>query len=182
MKELSLHLLDLIENSVEAGAHRLDISIEEDPVADRLLLTVRDDGRGMTPEMAAAAADPFVTSRTTRSVGLGLALLSAAAEQAGGRMTIRSSPGEGTEVRVEFQLSHLDRAPLGRTEDTLATVAALHPDLEVHYTHTGPKGEYGIHLADGALLPHPKEATPGQVRQEIARLVREGRARIGSVA
>ncbi len=182
MKELSLHLLDLVENSVEAGAHRVEITVEEDPVADRLVLTVRDDGRGMTAEMAAAAADPFVTSRTTRSVGLGLALLSAAAEQAGGGMSVRSTPGQGTQVRAEFGLSHLDRAPLGRLEDTLATVAALHPDLEVQYTHTGPRGEYSVHLAGGVVLPHSENATPGQVRQEIARLVREGRRRMGSVA
>jgi anti-sigma regulatory factor (Ser/Thr protein kinase) len=182
VKELSLHLLDLVENSVDAGARRVEISIVEDPVADRLALTVRDDGRGMAAEMAAAAADPFVTSRTTRSVGLGLALLSAAAEQAGGGMTIESAPGQGTEVRVEFQLSHVDRAPLGRIEDTLASVAALHPDLEVHYAHRGAKGEYAVDLAKGGLLPHPAQSTPGQMRQEIARLVREGRARIGSVA
>jgi hypothetical protein len=182
VKELSLHLLDLVENSVEAGARRVEISVEEDPAADRLAVSVRDDGRGMPPEVAAVAADAFVTSRATRGVGLGLALLSAAAEQAGGRMMIESAPGRGTEVRVEFQLSHLDRAPLGRIEDTLATVAALHPDVGVRYMHRGPQGEYVIDLANGALLPHSAQATPGQVRQELARLVREGRARVGSVA
>jgi hypothetical protein len=177
MKELSLHLLDLIENSVAAGATRVSIAVVEDAARDELRMTVSDNGRGMTPEMAQAAADPFTTSRETRSVGMGLSLLAGAAEQAGGEMKVTSQPGQGTTVEASLQLSHIDRAPLGRVEDTLATASALHPDLDVHYAHQGPRGAYEIALAvvrAGRGL--------AETRREIARLVHEGRTGIGSTA
>ncbi len=177
MKEISLHVLDLIENSAAAGATKVEVTVEEDAPGDRLRVTVADDGQGMAPEIAATAADPFTTSRTTRSVGLGLALLAGAAEQADGSLSVKSEPGQGTTIAAEFQLSSIDRAPLGRIEDTLAAAALVHPELEVRFTHRGPGGSYGLDLR--ALAPGRSQA---QLRDEITRLVREGRERIGSAA
>jgi len=177
MKEISLHLLDLIENAVAAGATTVQIVIDEDVPADRLRITVQDNGRGMPPELADRAADPFATTRTTRSVGMGLALLSGATEQAGGRTDISSTPGAGTRIEAEFQLSHIDRAPLGRVEDTLAATAIIHPDLDLLFTHRGPGGSYDVEL-----LPLAQEVGQAQLRSEIARLVDEGRRHIRSVA
>ncbi len=177
MKELSLHLLDLVENSVAAGATWVYLHIEEDAVADRLVISVADNGQGMSEEMAPRATDPFVTSRKTRKVGLGLALLSAAAEQAGGKLLLWSTPGQGTQVISEFVLSNIDRAPLGRIEDTLATIAALHPDLDLRFWHQGPLGAYSLEL-----LELTAEFRPGRLRREIASRVRAGRQQIGSVA
>jgi len=177
MKELSLHLLDVIENSAAAGAKQVHIEVEEDQADDLLQITVRDDGRGMTPEMADAAADPFTTTRTTRTVGMGLPLLAQAAQQAGGTMTISSAPGAGATVKARFRFGHIDRAPLGRIEDTLTACALLHPDLILRFRHQTPRGAYQINLP---------EATAAQARADIAdvirRLVAEGRARIGSAA
>lgn len=119
MRELSLHVLDLLQNSLEAGATRLDVSLEEDLIADRLTIEVRDNGRGMTPEAAQRALSPFFTTRTTRHVGLGLPLLAAAAERCDGGLVIDSQPGSGTMVRAEFGHSHIDRAPLGNMAGTL---------------------------------------------------------------
>jgi len=119
MRELSLHVLDLLQNSLEAGATRLDVSIEEDLSADRLTIEVRDNGRGMTPEAARQALSPFFTTRTTRHVGLGLPLLAAAAERCGGELVLDSQPGSGTVVRAAFGHSHIDRAPLGNMAGTL---------------------------------------------------------------
>ena len=177
MKELSLHLLDLVENSAAAGATHVDVTIEEDPSADRLRISIADDGRGMPPEMVRAAADPFTTTRTTRPVGMGLALLSGAAEQAGGRLTVESRQPGGTTVTAEFQLSSIDRAPLGQVEDTLVTVAVLHPDLALRYRHVGPGGEYEVNLP----LAGDRQSA-AEVRSKIERLVREGLQRIGSTA
>ena len=177
MKELSLHVLDLVENSIAAGATRIDVRIEEDVVADRLVIAIEDDGAGMPEDLAKHATDPFVTTRTTRRVGMGLALLSEAAEQAGGRFTLASSPGTGTCVISEFQLSNIDRAPLGRVEDSLAVIATVHPDLDLRYVQIGPLGAFSLNL-----LEITAELPPGRAKREVTRLVREGRAQIGSVA
>jgi hypothetical protein len=177
LKEISLHLLDLIENAAAAGATAVAIVIDEDVPADRLRLGVRDNGAGMPPDVADRAADPFATTRTTRAVGMGLALLSGAAQQAGGRVEIASAPGAGTRIDAEFQLSNIDRAPLGRIEDTLAVAAIIHPDLDLHFTHRGPNGAYELRV-----LSLTQETDRGALRAEITRLVDEGRRRIGSVA
>ena len=177
MRELSLHLLDLVENAVAAGATVVEVRIEEEPAADRLRVAVSDNGAGMAPELAAVVEDPFVTTRRERPVGMGLALLSGAAEQAGGSLQVESAPGKGTRVTATFQFSSVDRAPLGRLEDTLAAISAVHSDLEFRLSHTGPQGSYAV------LLREVAARTPrGGMRRELAALVSEGRAHIGSAA
>jgi hypothetical protein len=135
MRELSLHLLDIAENSVAAGARTIRITVREDLAADRLYLAVKDDGKGMDAAMVARVTDPFVTSRTTRKVGLGLPLLKEAAEQCGGYLRITSEVGQGTLVEVEFQHSHIDRMPLGDLASTLLTLLITSSELNwvFHY-------------------------------------------------
>ena len=122
LEELSLHILDIAENSIRAGAANVEISLHEDRTGDRLRTVVADDGRGIPPDLLARIFDPFVTTRTERRVGLGLALLRQAAEQTGGTVHIDSTPGSGTRVEADFALSHPDRQPVG---DLGATIAAL---------------------------------------------------------
>ena len=114
MEELSLHILDIVENSVSAGATLVEIRIEyrfgEKPW---LTITVRDNGRGMSPEVAGRVSDPFYTTRTTRKVGLGTALFRQTAELAGGSFRVWSEPGKGTEVTAELNPLHLDAVPMG---------------------------------------------------------------------
>jgi hypothetical protein len=119
MRELSMHILDLLENALEASATRVQLGIDEDLVGDRLVIVVRDNGRGMDGETVRRAVDPFYTTRSTRHVGLGLPLLKAAAEQCRGGLAVESALGQGTAVTASFQHSHLDRAPLGKMADTL---------------------------------------------------------------
>ncbi len=133
MKELSLHLLDIAENSITAGASHITIKISENIEQDRLQISVIDDGKGMTEEMAQKIMDPFVTSRTTRKVGLGIPLLKAAAEMCNGSLTIESSPGKGTDLRVEFQRSHIDRMPIGDLVETLLHLEIGSP--QIHWTY-----------------------------------------------
>ncbi|MDI6893964.1 MAG: ATP-binding protein [Bacillota bacterium] len=134
VQELALHILDLFRNAVEAGARTVYIAVREDSASDRMEIEVRDDGRGMTPNQARTACDPFFTTRTTRRVGMGLALLQAAAEQAGGELRIESAPGEGTRVVATFRRGHIDRAPLGDMAATLE-VAVAEPGVDVEYEH-----------------------------------------------
>jgi anti-sigma regulatory factor (Ser/Thr protein kinase) len=134
MRELSLHILDILQNSVEAGATLVELSIVEDLSADRLTIEVRDNGRGITPDKLPHVFDPFYTSRKTRHVGLGLPLLRAAAERCGGDATIRSQVGVGTVLTVIFQLSHIDRAPLGDMTGTLLSFI-LGGACDLRYVH-----------------------------------------------
>lgn len=134
MQELALHILDLFRNAVEAGARTVYVAVREEPAADRLEIEVRDDGRGMSPEQVRRACDPFYTTRSTRRVGMGLALLKAAAEQAGGGLRIESAPGRGTRVLATFRLGHIDRAPLGDMPATLQVMVA-EPGVGVEYEH-----------------------------------------------
>ena len=177
MKEISLHLLDLIENSVAAGAGRVDLDLREDQAEDTLRIVVIDDGCGIPADMLQTATDPFTTTRDTRKVGLGLPLLAAAAEQAGGRFEVTSEPGTGTTVRAEFQLSHVDRAPLGRIEETLATAAALHPTLDLRFRHSAVAGHYRV---DTSALRDA--GGPAALLRQIRQLVQDGRTRIRSIA
>jgi anti-sigma regulatory factor (Ser/Thr protein kinase) len=135
VEDLSLHILDIAENALAAGATRIAIQIVEETGADRLTLEIADNGRGMNPAEAARARDPFYTTRTTRRVGLGLPLLDAAARAAGGTLELHSRPGEGTRVVATFQLSHVDRKPLGKMGDTIAALIAARPEVDLSYRH-----------------------------------------------
>lgn len=131
MRELSLHLLDIAENSIAAQAQTVEIAICEDNRLDQLTLSVRDDGKGMDETMVAQVIDPFVTSRTTRKVGLGIPLLKAAAETCNGGLSIQSAPGVGTKLEVAFQKSHIDRMPLGDIASTILNLVIANP--EIHF-------------------------------------------------
>ena len=131
MRELSLHLLDIAEYGVSAGAQNMTIAIAEDLRTDRLRLTVEDDGRGMDAAMVEQVTNPFITTRTTRKVGLGIPLLKLAAESCNGWLTVESTPNAGTTVNAEFQRSHIDRMPLGDVPGTLLALLVGWP--QVHW-------------------------------------------------
>ncbi len=135
MLELSMHILDLVQNSLAAQATRVEIRVREDLKQDILSVEVRDNGRGMPGEMTRTVTDPFFTSRTTREIGLGLPLLKEAAERCGGHLEVESREGEGTKVLAIFQLDHLDRAPLGDIGETLALLITGNPEADFFYHH-----------------------------------------------
>ncbi len=135
MEDLALHILDIAHNSIESGATQLRIEVVEDPAADRLAIELRDNGRGMDSDALRRATDPFYTTRSTRRVGMGLALLAQAARDAGGDLELESAPGEGTCVRATFRHSHIDRAPLGDMETTLMVLLVSHPEMTIGYRH-----------------------------------------------
>ena len=135
MEDLSLHILDVVENSVAAAAATVEIHIVEDTLNDRLSLEIRDDGEGMDEETRDRALDPFFSTRTTRRIGLGLPLLAQAAREGGGDLELESEPGRGTRVRAVFQLSHPDRKPLGDVAASLVAILAGRPHLEVRYEY-----------------------------------------------
>lgn len=135
MRELSLNILDIVQNSITAGASLITVRVEEVSAADRLTIAVEDNGKGMTAEQVARVMDPFYTTRTTRKVGMGIPLFRMAAEMAGGSLDIDSVPGEGTRVTAAFGLSHIDRMPLGDMAGTLSALIRLNPQVDFVYRH-----------------------------------------------
>jgi anti-sigma regulatory factor (Ser/Thr protein kinase) len=141
--ELSLHILDVLENAVEAGATRVELRIGEDLEADRLTIEVIDNGKGMDEETLARVRDPFFTTRRTRHVGLGLPLFAAAAERCNGALHVESQVGQGTRVVATFQHSHIDRAPLGDVKGTLLAFLMTGRPVDLYYVHRVTRPEAG---------------------------------------
>ncbi len=174
MRELSLHILDCLENSIEAGATRSALTIEEDSTLDCLTISVEDNGRGMSAELVARVLDPFVTTRKTRHVGLGLPLLAAAAERAGGRVTVQSMPAKGTVVKASFGLRHLDRAPLGDLPATLMAVLLAQPPVELAYRHRVDGREFACDTAELREVLGEVPLSHPQVRAWLRQYLEEG--------
>jgi len=130
MKELSLHILDIMENSVSGGASRIEVNITIDKINDLLAIQVIDNGRGMNSETLANVTDPFFTTRTTRKIGMGISLLKQQAEQTGGEFTIKSELGKGTEVNASFSLNNIDRQPLGDIAGVIVNTATSYSDID----------------------------------------------------
>jgi signal transduction histidine kinase len=142
MQDLSLHILDLIDNSLAAGADRVSVRVLESPAADRLLVEITDNGRGMDRKTLARALDPFFTTKPGRRAGLGLALFAQAARESGGRLEVKSSPGRGTTLRALFGLSHPDRKPLGDLQGTMDLLAEAHPRVTFEFDYRIGKEEH----------------------------------------
>jgi predicted metal-dependent phosphoesterase TrpH/anti-sigma regulatory factor (Ser/Thr protein kinase) len=162
MEDLALHVLDIAQNSIEAGATELDIELAEEIAADRFVIEVRDNGPGMSSEALTRATDPFFTTRKTRRVGLGLPLLAEAARATGGEISVDSKPGAGVHVRAAFRHGHIDRAPLGDIETTLMVLLAGHPHLRLRFRHRVDAREFDLDsrdlkaALDGADLGSPE--------------------------
>jgi hypothetical protein len=135
MEDLSLHILDLAENAIAAGATRVLIAVNENDRRDILSFRVTDDGRGMSREEKARALDPFFTTKRKRT-GLGLPLLAQTAELCGGRVVLESAPGRGTRVVALFRLGHVDRPPLTKMAETMRMLFFGHPEVSFRYRHT----------------------------------------------
>jgi anti-sigma regulatory factor (Ser/Thr protein kinase) len=136
MNDLAMHILDIVQNSISAGAKNIWIEVLVSLARDLLSISVKDDGKGMTPEMVAKVTDPYCTTRTTRKVGLGLPLLRQGAEQAGGSLSIDSTVGVGTTVKAVYGLSHIDRPPMGDLANAYVLLLGANPDINIvlHYT------------------------------------------------
>lgn len=130
MEDLSLHILDIAENSIAAGAKKIEIKIMEERKKDLLTIEITDDGKGMDEKALKNVLDPFFTTRNTRRVGLGLPLLAQSAEESGGSIEIESRPGQKTTVKATFGYSHIDRKPLGDVYESLKVLIAANPDID----------------------------------------------------
>ncbi len=183
MKELSLHILDIVQNSVRAGAKNIGLTITEDLKEDWLTIVIDDDGCGIPEDKMADITNPFVTSRKTRKVGLGLSLFKSAAETCDGRFEITSKVDVGTRVTAVFRWSHIDREPLGSMPDTVVTLLMSIGDAELLYKHiyNGRCFEFDTREIkeilgdDGTMLNDPEILNwiRGYVEEGLAEIVEE---------
>ena len=169
MRELSLHILDVVENGITAGGNCIWIEVDEARKKDQLKIVIRDNGSGMPIEKQDNINDPFITSRTTRRVGLGLSLLSAATERCDGTLRVDTQPGKGTQIEATFLYSHIDRAPLGDMAATITTLIIGNPGIDFVYSHRIDGNDFrldtreiraetkDLSLSDPVILQHLSE-------------------------
>lgn len=189
MRELALHILDIAENSISAGAKQIRISVIERLMDDKLEIRIEDDGKGMDAETLSMITDPFITSRTTRKVGLGIPFLKAAAELCGGTFSIQSAPGAGTAVYADFQHSHIDRMPLGDLSSTLQTLLIGSPEINWVFEYRVDDNHFifddkpiketldGVPLSEPAVLAFIRQMIDSgimEVRQNVASEIKLG--------
>jgi hypothetical protein len=142
MKTLSLNILDIVQNSIRAKAALISIEIKESVIGNIYLITITDNGSGIPEEILKEVTNPFVTTRTRRKMGLGLALLKYHAELAGGGLEILSEAEKGTKVMAIFKFDHIDRQPLGDMAGIISMLIASNPGIDFNYRHITDKGEY----------------------------------------
>ena len=131
MRELSLNIMDIAQNSVRAQATVITVRCKENTLENTLTLEVEDNGKGMSAEQIASVTDPFFTTRTTRKVGLGVPLFKMAAEQTGGSFQIRSEPGKGTLTAASFKTDSVDMTPLGDINSTISLLIHSNPEMDI---------------------------------------------------
>lgn len=147
LRELSLHILDLIENSIRAGATTIAVTVTEDAEQDRLEIIVEDNGSGLNvpPERA---LDPYFTTKNGKRTGLGLSLFAASSEQAGGSLTLGKSELGGLSVKAVMQLSHIDRRPMGDLAATVSSVVCTNPDLDLRCQIHSKRGSCAVCVSE----------------------------------
>ena len=142
MKELAMHVYDLMENSTAANSTEVKLTIRDSLKDNIYAFTIEDNGKGMTPEFMAKVTDPYTTSRTTRKVGLGLPLIKMNTENCGGGIKLQSEVGKGTRLDFWFQHNHWDRPPMGDLAGTIVMLCAAHEDIHIIYKHITDEGEF----------------------------------------
>jgi hypothetical protein len=148
MTELSLHILDIVQNSIAAKASLIYISISESNSGNTYKIEIGDNGRGMDEATVAKVLDPFYTTRITRKVGLGLPLYKQAVEICNGTFHVESVPGMGTKVIASMPLRHIDRQPLGDMPGVMTQLASSFPLIDFIYIHTTDYGTYTFDTRD----------------------------------
>lgn len=164
MKELSMHILDIAQNSISAGANLITIEIVEDNARDIFSFLIVDDGCGMSPEVLQNVRNPFTTSRTTRKVGLGIPMLEQSCLQCGGHLELESEVGKGTRLFAVMEYNNIDRPPMGDIKNSMYLLILMNPDRDFVYRHTYNENLYELdtrelkEVLDGVPLNDPSVA------------------------
>jgi anti-sigma regulatory factor (Ser/Thr protein kinase) len=182
MNDLSLHILDIAQNSIRAKAKNIFIIIDFYPLANQLGFTIEDDGHGMDKETLARAINPFYTTRTTRKFGLGLSLLQQSAAQTGGKLDMQSTKGKGTKVSALFMPKHIDCPVLGDLAATISVLFSNSEGGEIHFCFNGEQFKFELStievksLLETTNLAHPKiiAAIRNILNEELGNKIKDG--------
>jgi hypothetical protein len=148
MEDLSLHILDIVENSIRAEASMITIEITEDFRKNIFMIRITDNGKGMDEDMRSRVNDPFFTTKTCRSVGLGIPLLAQSAKECNGDLRISALEGKGSTITATFQHDHIDRKPLGNIEKTMIVLIASNPEIDFLFIYKKNGDSYTLDTAD----------------------------------
>jgi len=161
MIEISLHIIDIVENSVRAGADLVVIDLSEEKEDSTLAIQILDNGRGMDEDMQRAVLDPFITTKDKKRVGLGLSMMKEAARKTGGDLTIHSIPDQGTSVEAVFHSNHIDRQPLGDLVEMMIVLLTAHPQTEFQINYHGEREEFSWH---SSRIEEEVRSTPAVIK------------------
>lgn len=148
MRELSLNVLDIAQNSISANATLIEIELKESTEKNELLIGIYDNGKGMTNDQLMTVRDPFFTTRTTRKVGMGIPLFKMAAEMTGGHLEIESEVGVGTKVKALFKTDHLDFVPIGDMTSTMVMLITMNEHIDFLYTRSLDEKSFTLDTGD----------------------------------
>ena len=163
MIELSLHILDIVQNSLQANASEVEICVEDNRIENKYAISVKDNGTGMDAETIKKVLDPFYTSKNKKT-GLGIPLFKQHAEQCGGSLEIESEPGNGTKVSVWFENNHFDRQPMGDITGTICGLIRSYVDVHFIYKHKVDEDEF---VLDTDELKNELDGIPLQTPEVI---------------
>ena len=161
MPDIAMHLLDIVFNSIRAGAHLIKITILNLASKDELRCRVEDDGCGMDEATVEAVQSPFYTTRTTRDVGLGVPLFKEGALQTGGQFKLESKPGKGTCIEAVYVRSNIDCPAIGDLAETLVTLIQADANIEYEVNYTWDEGSFILNtqeikeILDGVPINEP---------------------------
>ncbi len=179
MRDISMHILDIIGNSVRAKAQLIEVSVVENSMDDTFIITIADDGCGMDAKTIESALDPFFTSRKTRKVGLGIPLLQQNTQLTGGGLNIESELGKGTKLVATFSRTHIDRPPLGDISGTVSLMVSGNPNVDFIYHHKLDDEDYTFDSREVKQVLDGVEVTEPSVVKFLKQMIEENLMEIG---
>lgn len=179
MKELALHIMDIAQNCIGAGANLVGVSVIDRDDSGYLIIRVEDNGKGMSEEESRLVSDPFFTSRATRRVGMGVPLLRQHAEMTGGGLEVHSTRGAGTMVEAAFQKVHPDRQPLGDLEGCWVLLATANPGIEWKLTCETGSGQFTISTGEIKSVLEVDSIRGTEMTRALKRMIRNNLEQLG---
>lgn len=178
MREMSLHILDIAENALDAGATLIGISVYEEKEKGLLTIALEDNGCGIEEKNLEKVLSPFYTTRRTRRVGLGLSLFRETSRRCGGDLNITSHVGGGTRVEATFRAAHIDLPPMGDMGGCIGAMIMGHPEVDIVYVHQREGAKFDFDTREiktgleGVAINHPRvlKYLVGVIRESEAAL------------
>ncbi len=174
MKEISMHIMDIIENSVKAEARDIKVEIIESETENIFSLYVEDNGCGMSLDMLEKVRDPFTTSRTTRKVGLGIPMLEQTCIQCNGGLYLESTPGKGTVLKAHMEYNNIDRPPMGDIINSLYLLLIMHPETDFLYIHRFNENEFILDTKEIKEIIDPMPLNDPEIGEWLKSFIEEG--------